>query len=451
MIRLLVFLGICGLAAGEDWTRFRGPNGSGVSKDKGFPAEVGKSKNLVWRTPVRPGKSSPVLTKRHVFLTSFEGGTLYTQCFDRKTGKMLWEREEKRPRDPIANRLNHPAAITPVTDGENVYVFFKDYGFLSYDPAGKLRWKTPVGFVDNTMGLGTSPILAGDLVVLVADQVEGSYIMALDRRNGETRWKKPREEGEGWGTPLLHGPDVVTASRGQVAAYTPANGKRTLDFSGIATTIVGSPILDGDTLYVFGYGSETPAPFAARLARLDKNKDGKLSQDEYGDDAFLAGIAKYVGNRDMVITEDEWNEKQKNVMGPNCLMALRLEGGKARELWRYDKNFTGVIPSVLLYEGVLYLVRNGGVLTSFEASTGKVIKQGRVEGALGGYSTSPVAAEGKVYLASEEGKVTVLRAGGEWEVLSVSDLDEGCYATPALSEGQIFLRTDAALYCFAKP
>ena len=109
---------------------------------------------MVWRSAVRPGKSSPVLTARHVFLTGFEDNKLYTQCFDRKSGKLLWERAEERARNPMANALNHPAALTPVTDGENVYVFFKDLGLLSYDAAGKLRWKVPLGPFANSMGLG---------------------------------------------------------------------------------------------------------------------------------------------------------------------------------------------------------------------------------------------------------------------------------------------------------
>jgi outer membrane protein assembly factor BamB len=130
-------------AVGEGWNRFRGPNGSGVSTDKGFPTVFGKDKNIDWRTSVRQGKSSPILTPQHIFLTAFEQGKLYTQCFDRKTGKLLWERSVDKPHSEIANRLNHEAALTPVTDGENVYVFFKDFGFVSYDAKGNLRWKTP--------------------------------------------------------------------------------------------------------------------------------------------------------------------------------------------------------------------------------------------------------------------------------------------------------------------
>ncbi|MBI2685483.1 MAG: PQQ-binding-like beta-propeller repeat protein [Acidobacteria bacterium] len=443
---------------GDDWTRFRGENGAGVASGTGYPAEINKASGTVWRTPVRPGKSSPVLTKRHVFLTGYEGGKLYTQCFDRATGRLLWERSVDRRSHIIANQLNHPAAITPATDGESVFVFFKDFGFVSYDAKGNEQWKTPMGPFNNTMGLGASPVLAGTNVILLADQVEGSFISALDRKNGELRWKADREEGEGWGTPLFYQPEarrrpyILTTSRGQFGAYTLA-GKRVSSLRGLATTVVGSPLIADGVLYVQGYGSDAPAPFSQRLQKLDKNGDGKLSQDEYLDEPFLAGIAKYVGNRDMVITEDEWNEKQKEVMGPNCLVAYQLEYDaqgviQPRELWRYEKSFTAVIPSPLVYQGVVYFVKNGGILTSLDAKTGAVLKTGRVAGALGGYSTSPVAADGKIYLVSEEGNIAILRAGGQWDVLSVTPLGEGSYATPALAEGDLYLRTDGALYRF---
>jgi outer membrane protein assembly factor BamB len=235
-------------------------------------------------------------------------------------------------------------------------------------------------------------------------------------------------------------------------AYAPDTGKRIATLRGLATTIVASPILDGEMVYAFGYGGDAPTPFSRTLARLDTNKDGKLTQDEYTTDAFVHGIAKFSGNRDMIVTEDEWDEKQKLVAGPTSLFALKIEkSGEAHEVWRYEKGFNGVIPSPLLYQGVLYVIKNGGILTSFEAATGKVLKTGRVDGALGGYSSSPVAAEGHIYLSSEEGKMAVLRAGGQWEVMRVNDLDEPLFATPALSEGQIYVRSGSALYRFASP
>ena len=443
----------------EDWSRFRGANGSGVSQDVGFPTNFGPDRNLIWRTPVRPGKSSPILTPRHIYLTGFDEGKLFTQCFDRKTGKLLWERAEDRPRAEVGNTLNEPAAITPVTDGENVYAFFADFGLISYDAAGKVRWKTPLGPFTNTMGLAASPILAGDAVVLVADQQDDSYIAAFDRRNGAIRWKTPRQEKDGWATPLLFRPSsraaqILTASRGQLAAHGVEDGSRVWSYDRLSPAIVASPVLVQDVIFAFGYGSETASPFSSVLAKYDKNQDGKISPDEQGDNAFLIGLGKYDGNRDLIVTQEEWDAKQRQIVAPSSLLAVRLEpdpgGGSLRphELWRYDKSFVGVVPSPLVYQGVLYVVKNGGILTAFDPGTGEVVKTGRLHGAVGGYSASPVSAEGRIFLTSEEGKVVVVRAGRDWEVLAVNNLGESCHATPALSKGNIYLRSGVALYCF---
>jgi outer membrane protein assembly factor BamB len=454
-------------ASAEDWTRFRGPNGSGVSNDTGFPTEFDKTRNIIWRTPVRPGKSSPVLTSNCVFLTGFEKEKLFTQCFDRASGKLLWERVEIRTPKPEGNLLNNPAAITPVTDGENVYVFFKDIGLISYDPGGKVRWKVALGPFMNSMGLSASPILAGDSVVLQVDQIADSYIAAFDRHNGEILWKTPREESESWATPLLYRPPgaaplILTAGPGEYGAHRVADGKRVFSQPGLSPAMVASPVLDHDTIFAFGYGADSPSPFSRALSRLDKNHDGQLTPDEYenipGDSAdrqqaaVYIAIGKFMGNRDGIVTQDKWDAWGRHVGGPTGLLAVRLDtsGGAVhpRELWRYDKGFAGVIPSPLLYDGVLYVVKNGGILTAFNPSTGEVLKTGRVRGALGGYSASPVAADGKIFLASEEGKLTVLKAGSDWDVLAVNDLGEGAFATPALSAGRIYVRTDEALYCF---
>jgi outer membrane protein assembly factor BamB len=458
----IALLLLSSIGQAEEWSRFRGPNGSGVSKDAGFPAEFGRERNAIWRTPVHPGKSSPILTDRHIFLTAYDSGKLLTQCYDRKTGKLLWERAENRRRAEVANRLNEPASITPVTDGENVYVFFKDLGLLSYDPAGNLRWKVLLGPFTNSMGIAASPIIAGELVVLLADQEEGSYIAAFDRRNGEIRWKASREEKDGWSTPLLYHAGgaaslLLTASRGQFGAHLVENGKRTWSQNTLSPAIVSSPVLHQNTFFTFGYGQDAATPFSTPLGKYDKNHNGQLTPDEYAGDPFVIGIGRFGGNRDGIVTKEKWDEKQRKLLLPSTLVAFRLErdpdGGsgnsiRPRELWRYEKNFTGVIPSPLFYDGVLYLIRNGGILTSFDPETGDVAKTGRIPGGIGGYSASPVAADGKVFIASEDGKVTVLRPGREWDVITINDLGEGCYATPALSGGQIYLRTSEALYCF---
>ena len=185
----LIVLLVASLVHAEDWSRFRGPNGSGISNDTGFPTEFGPGKNLVWKSSVRLGKSSPVLTAKHLFLTGHADDKLYTQCFDRQTGKLLWERSIDRQRKPLIHKLNEPAAITPVTDGLNVYVFFPDFGLLSYDGSGKLRWQRPLGPFTNAIGLSSSPILVDGRLILQVDQYVDAYIAAFNPDTGETLWK----------------------------------------------------------------------------------------------------------------------------------------------------------------------------------------------------------------------------------------------------------------------
>jgi len=442
---------------GEEWSRFRGPNGQGISTSAGFPVEFNRTKNLVWRTALRAGKSSPVLTEKQIFLTGFENQTLYTQCFDRRTGKLLWEQGQPAASTEGVNLLNHPAAITPVTDGANVYVFFKDYGLISYGPSGKRRWQVPLGPFTNSQGLGAAPILAGDLVILQVDQMEGSFLAAYSTANGKLRWKVAREESESWGTPILYRPkggdlQILTVGANQIGGHRASDGKRTFSFPGVSPSMVASPLLEGDTLFAFGYGFQTSMPFARLLERSDKNKDGVISPDEYGSVNVLRAAGRFIGNGDGILDAKEWDLWNEHVHGPTGLVAIDLAPEtkplKPHLLWRFDKGFESVIPSPLLYEGLIYSVKNGGILSAFDAKTGAAAKAGRLPGALGGYSASPVLADGRLYFGSEEGKVAVVRPGREWELAQLNDLGEGIFATPALSGGRIYLRTAEALYCF---
>ena len=446
-------------AAAQEWSRFRGPNGSGVVNDTGYPIEFSKTQNLIWRTPIRAGKSSPVLTRNHIFITSFENNQLFTQCFERSTGKLLWERSERRVWTEDVNRLNNPAAITPATDGENVYVFFKDLGLISYDAAGTLRWKLPLGPFFNSMGVSTSPIIAGDSVVLVVDQLSGSYIIAIDSQTGKIRWRVEREEQDGWSTPILFQakasdePLIITASSRQLGGHRLSDGRRIFTHVGLPAGIIASPVLYNNAVFMFGYSISEP-PWPQKLSELDENNDQRLTGDEYGTSSVLNAVASYLGNRDGIVTEDEWKSWSDFAIGGEHLAMVALDGAsevtavRPREVWKHERGYKSVIPSPLAYGGIVYVIKNGGILTAFDSANGQVLKMGRVTGAVGGYSASPVAADGKVFLLNEDGKVAVVRADKEWEVLAVNELDEAIYATPALSQGRIYVRTTEALYAF---
>ena len=430
----------------QDWSRFRGPNGSGISTESGFPTVFEAAVNGLWRTPVRPGKSSPVLSRRHVFLVGFEDGKFYTQCFDRATGRLLWERAEPRPRRAPEHRYNEPD------------VFFKDIGLISYDAEGRRRWEVPLGPFSNHMGVATSPILADGLLILQIDQSAGSFLAAYSPETGREVWRASRPEGDSWATPLradLGGrPVLLTAGGGWFGAHGLRDGSRLWSEPGMGPAVVASPVIASGTVFGFGYGYEAPVPFGPTLEKYDASGDGELSAEEFDEDAWLQ-VSKELGDGKPPVTSDEWDAAFRRISTPSAILAVRVQpdpsaGGAvgSRVLWRVERSMIGVVPSPLVLDRIVYIVRNGGILTSFDAETGEQLKMGRLAPALGSYSASPVAAGGRLYFASEDGQMTVVKAGRTWEILAMSDLGEPIYATPALSAGRVFLRAGAHLYAF---
>jgi hypothetical protein len=220
---------------------------------------------------------------------------------------------------------------------------------------------------------------------------------------------------------------------------------------------LGTAVSNGDTLLVTTAGSTEPSmpTFAAVLQQYDKNHDGRLSQAEFKDDKDLGEHFGWIdANSDGLVTAEEWTVARGLGVGEFGAIALRPSAASGRldpaaVTWRVKKNLP-YIPAPLVYRGVFYMVKDGGIVSSLDPETGKLLKQGRSPEALGEYYASPVAADGKVFLASGEGKVTVLKAGGEWDVVQVNDLGEEIRATPALAGGKIYVRTRTALYCFAR-
>src|SRR5580692_2078353 len=202
-ISLQVFLVWVALMA-SDWDRFRGPNGSGVNEAQGLPVEFGLDKNMRWRVALPPGHSSPILVGDRIFLTAFEGEKLLTISMDRATGKIQWKREAPRERVSSIDKRNSPASPSPATDGKNIYVFFGDYGMVSYGFDGNERWRVPLGPFNNVYGMGASPVVVDDKLVLVCDQSIGSFIAAYALSDGKQLWKTPRPEAlSGHSTPSI--------------------------------------------------------------------------------------------------------------------------------------------------------------------------------------------------------------------------------------------------------
>lgn len=454
--------------AADDWSQFRGPNGTGISSSKGVPVEFGPEKNLLWKTSLPAGHSSPVLSRDRIFVTAFEENHLLVFCLAQKDGKILWRREVQRGRNDRLLKPNNPAAPSPVTDGQNVYVFFQDYGLLSYTAGGKERWKMPLGPFNIFYGFGASPILSGKLLLLPVDQDTNSFMLAVEKDTGKVRWRIDRPDVvSGYSTPILYKPaqdpeQVIVPESFQLSAYAVETGKRVWWVRGLACEMKSIPSHDAEWLYINGWGfpQNQPGqqvkvqPFAEGLARLDKNGDRTISRAESVEEPMMKqdwAFGAFDLNRDGFVDEHEWATYRHMMASENGLLAIKLGGagdmtGTAVR-WKYQRPVPQV-PSTLLYQGVLYMVNDSGILLSFDPATGNVLKQARLRGAIDKYFASPVAAEGRVYLISQGGTVSVVRASGEWEILAVNDLGEEVYATPAFAEGRIFIRTQKAIYSF---
>jgi outer membrane protein assembly factor BamB len=449
------------IAADGSWSQFRGPNGSGVDSSTGYPVEFSPTKNVVWKTAVPYAQSSPVVAGGRVYLTASEADKLLTICLDAKTGRELWRREIPRKKAQAIFRANDPASPTPVADENGIVAFFAEFGLVAYTAEGKDRWSVPLGPFKNFYGMAASPILAGDLLVQVCDQQSGSFLLAVDRKTGRQRWRTERPALDiGWATPMVFRPSegpaqLIVLGSTRLDSYYLETGESRWWMPVASGGSLGTPVATGGTLLVSTAGSNEPfmPTFASVLTMYDKDHDGRLSQAEFKDDKEMGEHFGWIDeNSDGFVTEAEWNKARSLGIGEYGAIALQPEKARGRlepssVRWRFKKNLP-YIPAPLVYDGVYYMVRDGGIITSLDPATGRLLKEGRTREALGEYYASPVAADGKIFLTGGEGKITVLKASGEWEILSVNDLGEEVHATPALSEGRIYVRTRGVLYCF---
>jgi outer membrane protein assembly factor BamB len=457
------------VSAAPVWTRFRGPNGSGVNETGPLPVEFGKEKNLVWRAELAPGYSSPVLAKKCLYVTAYDGPkeslSGHTICLDPATGKERW-RQKGFTLEKKFISVNTPVSPTPVTDGENVYVFHESAGLIAYDSEGKEMWKTPLGKFNNPYAMANSPMLAGDRLILQADSDTGSYLAAFDRKTGKQLWRTERPLVQhGYSTPTLYEPkgkpmQVIVSESYQVAGYSVATGEKLWWVDGLAWQAKSVPLIQGNRLYLHSWTYEMNEigkvpqgkTWETVLEESDKDKDGKISKEEAPDPEMAKLWFLFDLDRTGWIEKADYAILVKRQNFKNGLYAIDLGGsGELTEKavkWRAEKSLPN-IPSPVLYKGAVYILKEGGILSAYDAASGATLKQGRVEGALDPYYASLVAGDGKIYAASQKGKVAVVEASGAaWKVLQVNDLGEEIWATPAIDNGRLYVRTQSALYCF---
>jgi outer membrane protein assembly factor BamB len=459
---------LAAVAAGSlgaaDWPRFRGPNGSGVADGGLLPASLDPAAAL-WKVQVPRGYSSPILFGDELFLTAQEGDDLLVLCLRRSDGRELWRRTAPRPRVEKLDQRNGPASPSVTVDSERVVVFFADFGLLAYDHSGRELWRAPLGPFDNVYGMGASPILAERLVLLACDQSRGSFVAAFDAATGRERWRTPRPEAlSGHATPVVlprpeKAPLLIVPGSFRLDAYDVLTGASVWHANGLPSEIKSGAVLGDGAVYVVGYSSPLNEPgkhpklphYAEWVAAQDRDKDGKVTKDEA--DPTSKMFFDFIDlDRDGVISESEWRMNEAMMAAENGLLAFRTDGTGdvtlSGLLWTY-RRAVPQLPTPLLYRGVLYMINDGGILTTLDPATGAVLKQGRLREAVDQYFASPVAGDGKVYFVSKSGIATVLKAGPQQESLSVADLADEVAATPALADGRLYLRTRSSLYCFA--
>lgn len=433
------------LVGAENWGQFRGPSGNGQVAEGKLPLEWTSEKQVAWKVKIPgAGWSQPVVWGEKVFITTassekqvrpkpgdfgtgaafggigllFGGQSLRTApkdvhrwqviCIDRATGNVLWEAvaKEGQPRTPV-HYNNSYATETPATDGERLIAYFGMTGLYCYDLDGKLLWTKDLGSYPTQLdwGSGSSPVLHGDLVFVQCDNDKASFLVALDKKTGEERWRVSREEQSNWSTPYLWKNDkrteLVTGGGTKMRSYDPVTGKLHWEMAGSGRCSI-SPVGSESLLYVDS-GNRLAGQQGAFVA-IRPGADGEISLAESGSaDSFVAWAAKMSSTR--------------------------------------------VASPLVVGEYLYVLEQQSGVARCFDAKTGKEHYRKRLPGA-SGFTASPWASEGKAYFLDQNGQTFVVEPGTELKVLATNKLDDAMFwSSPAVSGGAIYLRGIDHLYC----
>lgn len=426
-------------AGSENWPAFRGVQGSGLTKDQNLPLEwdskTGKNIKWVVKTPGL-GLSCPVVWGDKVFITtavnkkadsslklgmygdidSVKSDDVHTWellCYNRDTGKLLWKKEAYSgvPKIKRHTKSSH-ANSTPATDDKHVVAFFGSEGLYCYDFEGNLKWKRDLGTLDAGFyrmpkaqwEFGSSPVIHEGKVVIQCDVQKNSFLMALDIKDGKTVWKTDRDEVPTWSTPTIYKDKdqthIVVNGYKHIGAYDFNTGKAVWWMKGGGDIPVPTPVIAFNHAYIASsHGRMSP------IYSINLESRGEIAAGEKGK-----------GNENVT-----WYHARKG----------------------------SYMPTPIVYGDYLYICRDNGILTCFEAKTGKQIYKTRVGNVHRTYTASAVAADGKLYFADEKGGVHVVQAGPVYKLLASNELGESCLATPAISGGVLFVRTTSHLFAIA--
>jgi outer membrane protein assembly factor BamB len=443
-----------------DWPQFRGPGGSGVADDQKPPTKFGSKQDLAWKVPVPPGASSPIVVGGRIFLTAFADGKLLTLCYSQTDGKELWRAVAPAKKIEVFHPTEgSPAASTPACDGQRVVVYFGSCGLICYDLDGHEKWKfeMPVAETNHGFGTGTSPLIADELVILNRDLMKDSVVYAFDLATGSQKWKTPRPKvATSFGTPTVWDVEgrksLVVPGTASLTGYDLKTGSELWALGNLPAVNCTMPVLAGDTLLYIAWspgGPDMKMPTFEEILKLaGQEKLGYLTK-EGADKTPLKGFFDNNDlNKDGKITADEWETNMSALKrGENRAVAIK-PGSKGEVTWSYTKSLP-YVPSPIVYRDRVYWLRDGPQMTCLEAKTGKPVYEGERLKAGARYYSSPVAANGHIYIASLDGTVAVIAAGEDApDVVYSVKLAEGVRATPAIAHDTLFIRSDKFLYAF---
>jgi outer membrane protein assembly factor BamB len=383
--------------AGERyWPRWRGPSGQGVVEDTGYPDTWSDTVNVRWKTAVPgSGHSSPIVWDDRIFLTTSQNGgrRVSILSFRRSDGELLWETDAPEGRAENVHNKNSPAAATPTTDGQRVYASFGSRGMMAVDFAGNVVWHRDLGRIDNYHGPAGSPLLYRDTVIIYQDQSGGAFIIALDTRTGETRWRTERSASVGWGTPIAvrvgDHDELIVSSQRQVQSYDPVTGGELWSCGGNLFEVIPTPVV-GHGLIFCASGRAGPTL------------------------AIRPG-----GRGDVSDTHVAW----KTTRG------------------------SPFVPSPVVYGDYLYQLNDmSSIITCLNAKTGEAVWQERLgRPRREGISASPVVVDDNLFVTNDDGQTFVLKTGPDFELLHTNDIGARTLASPALVDGTWYIRTSQEL------
>src|SRR5262245_36268008 len=422
------------------WPSFRGPGASGIAEGMNLPDawDGAKGDHVLWRTPI-PGlaHSSPVVWGDRIFVTSAVSGRagasfrpgLYGDgdasddrssqkwmiyAIDKRTGRIAWERvaHEGEPRNKRHVKSTY-ASASPATDGRIVVAWFGSEGLYAYDVNGTFLWKVDLGRVNLgaydiptfEWGPASSPIIWNGLVIVQCDTQADSFLLAVKADTGETVWKTTRDELPSWGTPTIavtsSGPQLVTNASNFIRGYDPATGKELWRLGGSSKITAPTPVFD-EGLFVVASGRGPERPIF--VVRPEARGDVTLASGKTSSDAVV------------------WSRTGRG----------------------------SYMPTPLIYQGVVYVLANNGVFDAYDLKTGEEVYRQRLERIGNGFSASPVAADGKIYLSNEDGDMLVVAAGRAFRQIAANSMGDLLMATPALSDGAMYVRTSKSLFAIGR-